>query len=132
MKLLDAWREDVVRLEGTALAEAFNHLDRVWDRLQLFLDNPKIPLDSGHAERQLPGPIVGRNNYRGCRSALGAEVAALFFSLIGTAKNMGIDPHACLLVAVTKATRDRGCVFTPWDYAEHLREIEAEGEWTEG
>ena len=136
VRLLDTWREDVLRPDGTALAEATDHLDRLWSRLLLFLDNPKIPLDSGHAERQIRGPVVGRNNYRGCRSAHGAEVAALFFSLISTAKNMGLDPHAYLLVAVTKALRDRGCVFTPWDYAECLREIEAalatEGESPEG
>ena len=46
------------------------------------------------------------------------------------------NPHAYLLVAVTKAFRDRGSVFTPWDYAECLREIEAalatEGESPEG
>ena len=120
---LDVWRGEVVRLEGTALAQAADHLDRLWSRLQLFLDNPKVPLDSGHAERQIRGPIVGRNNYRGCRSEFGARVAALFFSLISTAKNMGLDPHAYLLVAVTKALRDPGSVFTPWDYAAHLREI---------
>ena len=120
---LDTWRREVLRHEGTALTEATDHLDRLWSRLLLFLDNPKIPLDSGHAERQIRGPVVGRNNYRGCRSEMGARVAALFFSLISTAKNMGIDPAAYLLVAVTKALRDPGSVFTPWDYAEHLREI---------
>lgn len=125
VKLLNVWREEVLRPEGTALAEAVDHLDRVWTRLLLFLDNPKIPLDSGHAERQIRGPVVGRNNYRGCRSPYGAQVAALFFSLICTAKNMGLDPHAYLLAAVTKALRDRDAVFTPWDYAAHLREIEA-------
>jgi len=112
---LDAWRGDVLRLEGTALAEAADHLDRLWTRLLLFLDDPRIPLDSGHAERMIRGPVVGRNNYRGCRSEHGARVAALFFSLISTAKMMGLDPHAYLLAAVTKALRDPGAVFTPWD-----------------
>jgi len=121
---LDAWRREVIRLEGTALTEAADHLDRLWSRLILFLENPKIPLDSGHAERQIRGPIIGRNNYRGCRSEFGARVAALFFSLISTAKNMGLDPHAYLTVAVAKALCDPKSVFTPWDYAAHLREIE--------
>jgi len=117
---LDAWRGDVLRLEGTALAEATDHLDRLWDRLLVFLEDPAVPLDSGHAERQVRGPVVGRNNYRGCRSELGARVAALFFSLISTAKNLGLDPRAYLLAAVTKTLREPGAVFTPWDYAEQL------------
>ena len=120
---LDTWRGEVLRHNGTALTEATDHLDRLWNRLLLFLDNPKIPLDSGHAERQIRGPVVGRHNYRGCRSEFGARVAALFFSLISTAKNMGLDPNAYLLITATKALRDPGSVFTPWDYADHLREI---------
>jgi len=119
VKLLDAWRSDVVRLEGTALAEA---LDRLWSRLLIFLDDPRVPLDTGHAERQIRGPIIGRNNYHGCRSVFGAHVAALFFSLISTAKSMGLDPHAYLLAVVTKALRDPTTVFTPWDYADELAE----------
>jgi len=117
---LKVWRRAVVRLDGTALAEAVDHLDRLWSRLILFLDDPRIPLDSGHAEREIRGPVVGRNNYRGCRSELGARVAALFFSLISTAKNLGLDPHAYLLAAVNKALAQHGAVLTPWDYARQL------------
>ena len=58
---IDAWRRSSVRLAGSALAEALDHLDRLWSRLVLFLDDPRIPLDNGHAERQMRGPIVGRN-----------------------------------------------------------------------
>ena len=64
--------------------------------------------------------MVGRNNYRGCRSELGARVAALFFSLICTAKNLRLDPHAYLLAAVTKAIREPKAVLTPWDYRDQL------------
>lgn len=125
VRKLDEWRRDVVRLEGTALAEAVDHLDRVWARLLLFLDDPRIPMDSGHAERQIRGPVVGRNNYQGCRSEFGARVAALFFSLIATAKGLGLDPAAYLLTAALRAIRIPGSVFTPWDYADSLQ-IEAE------
>lgn len=125
---LEVWRRAVVRLDGTALAEAIDHLDRLWSRLVLFLDDPRIPLDSGHAEREIRGPVIGRNNYRGCRSEYGARVAALFFSLICTAKNLGLDPHAYLLAAVNKALVQQGAVLTPWDYAAQLAAATAAGE----
>lgn len=66
------------------------------------------------------GPVVGRNNYPGCRSELGARVAALFFSLTATAKNLAVDPHAYLVAVAVKALREHGAVLTPWDYAESL------------
>jgi transposase len=118
---LDDCRKALVRLEGTALAEAIDHLDRLWSRLILFLDDPRIPLDSGHAEREIRRPVVGRKNYQGCRSEFGARVAALFFSLISTAKNLGLDPNAYLLAAVNNALAEKGTVTTPWDYADQLR-----------
>ncbi|RME22281.1 MAG: hypothetical protein D6798_16205 [Deltaproteobacteria bacterium] len=117
---LDQWRQDVVRLDGTVLAEAVDHLDCPWTRLLLFLDDPRIPMDNGHAERQIGGPVVGRKNYAGNRSEAGARVAALFFSLIGTARNRGVDPHDYLVTAATRARENLGSVFTPWDYAEAL------------
>lgn len=117
---LDQWRQSVVRLDGTALAEALDHLDRLWSRLLLFLDDPRIPLDNGHAERQIRGPVVGRKNYAGNRSEVGARVAALFFSLIGTARNLGLDPYAYLVAAATHARHNPGAAFTPWDYADAL------------
>jgi transposase len=115
---LDAWRQSVVHLEGTALTDAVKHLDRLWSRLILFLDDPRIPLDNGHAERQVRGPVVGRNNYAGSRSEAGARVAALFFSLIATARNLGLDPNAYLIAAATHARRNPGAAYTPWDQAD--------------
>jgi hypothetical protein len=63
---------------------------------------------------------VGRNNYRGGRSEFGARVAALFFSLISTTNNLGVDPAAYLLAAVNKALAEPGAVMTPADYAAQL------------
>lgn len=117
---LAAWRKGAISLDGTAMAEAIAHLDRTWSRLVLFLDDARIPLDNGHAERQIRGPVVGRNNYQGSRSEAGARAAALFFSLLGSARALGLDPRAYLLAAVRLAMKTPGAALTPWDYAASL------------
>jgi len=119
---LDAWRRQAIRLGGSALAEALDHLDRLWSRLVLFLDDPRIPLDNGHSERQIRGTVVGRKNFQGNRSEEGARVSACFYSLVRSAINLGLDPEAYLLEAVHRAMAEPKTVFLPTDYAAMLRQ----------
>jgi hypothetical protein len=57
----------------------------------LFLENPKIPLDTNGVERALRGVAVGRKNHYGSRSDRGTRVAALSYSLIESAKLCGVE-----------------------------------------
>ena len=78
-----------------------------WSRLTRFVDNPALPLDNNPAERALRGPVVGRKNHYGSRSLRGTQVAALFYSLLESAKLVGIDPAAYLRTAVEAAFAGR-------------------------
>ena len=124
---IDAWRQSTRSLEGTALHEAIAHLDRIWDRLILVLDDPRIPLDNGHAERQQRGPVIGRKNFYGCRSEMGARVAALMFSLILSARNLGLDPAAYLAAAAEQAVLNPEQPLLPTHFAARMA-AEAEAE----
>ena len=124
---LDRWRHAQRPLPGSALDEALNHLDRIWARLLLFLDDPRIPMDNNLAERQVRGPVLGRKNFQGSRSETGTRVAALFYSLLSTCRLMGLDPSAYLLEAVRRATVDRDDVFLPHDFRDMLAEQERTG-----
>jgi hypothetical protein len=53
------------------------------------------------------GPVVGRKNHYGSKSQRGTEVAALFYSLVESAKRVGIDPAKYLRAAAEAAIRDR-------------------------
>jgi hypothetical protein len=57
--------------------------------------------------------VVGRKNHYGSRSKRGTEVAALFYSLIESAKLCGVEPKAYLLRATSAALRDLGTVTLP-------------------
>jgi transposase len=64
---------------------------------------PEHPLDNNATERALRGPVVGRKNHYGSRSRRGTEVAALFYTLLESAKLAGVDPRAYLRAAVHAA-----------------------------
>ena len=68
----------------------------------------RVPLDNNASERALRGPVVGRKNHYGSRSRRGTEVAALFYSLLETAKLCGVDPKAYLRAAALATLRGEG------------------------
>ncbi len=56
----------------------------------------------------LRGVAVGRKNHHGSRSERGTRVAALFYSLIESAKLCGVEPRAYLREATLRAVRNPG------------------------
>jgi hypothetical protein len=85
---------------GDALDRAIKYMSRRWSKLTRFLDDPIIPLDNNAAERALRGPVVGRRNHFGSKSKRGTEVAAVFYSLLESAKLVGIRPDLYLRACV--------------------------------
>ncbi len=58
---------------------------------------------------------MGRKNHYGSRSKRGTEVAALFYSLIESAKLCSVEPKQYLLRATRAALGDRTAVTLPRD-----------------
>ena len=77
---------------GQAIRYALGH--RV--ELSAFLGDPRIGLDNNPTERALRGPVVGRKNHYGSKSKAGTEAAAIYYSLLETAKLQGVNPDAYL------------------------------------
>ena len=100
---------------GSELRKAINYMFGLWSGLTLFLDDPAVSLDNNGTERALRGPVIGRKNHYGSRSERGTRVAALFYSLIETAKLCGVDPRDYLLRAARVAIDNPGAVLLPHD-----------------
>lgn len=107
------WAMEQRPLPRSDLGEAVIYLFNHWDGLTLFLKDPRVPLDNNPAERGLRGVVVGRKNHYGSRSKRGLQVAALFYSLIETAKLCGLDPKGYLLLAARIAIQTPGTVTLP-------------------
>lgn len=108
-----AWAHRQRALPESSLGKAIASMLGLWPGLTRFLADPRIPLDNNATERGLRGVVVGRKNHYGSRSRRGTEVAALFYSLIESAKLCGVEPKAYLLQAVRAALANPGTVTLP-------------------
>ena len=103
---IQAWCVAVACTPGSRLAKAIEYMSGRWSRATLFLEHPGIPLDNNGAERALRGLVVGRKNHYGSRSKRGTEVAAVFHTLVESAKLAGVDPAAYIKAVAEAALAD--------------------------
>ena len=78
------------------LAIAIRYAMSRWKALTRFAANGIIEIDNNGAERALRSVALGRKNYLFAGSDAGGERAAAIYSLVGSAKLLGIDPQAYL------------------------------------
>ena len=111
---MKAWLWSQATLKTLSIGNAAAYTLDNWDRLTRFVSNAKVPLDNNATERGIRGPVVGRRNHFGSKSERGTEVAAVFYSLLETAKLAGADPAKYLRQAVLADAR--GEAFLPADF----------------
>jgi transposase len=100
-------------LPESALGKAIRYTLDLWPGLTAFLTEPALPLDTNHVERGLRALAIGRKNHYGSRSERGTRVAALFYSLIESAKLVGVEPAAYLAEATRRAIAVPGTITLP-------------------
>lgn len=100
---IQTWLAEQRFLPGSDFGKAVQYLHRHWAGLTVFLNEPAVPIDNNRTERGFRGPAIGRNNFYGSKSRQGTEVAAIFYSLVETAKLNGVDPKQYLKVALAAA-----------------------------
>jgi transposase len=113
---IKAWALSQKALPDSTFRKALEYMLELWNGLTVFLHNPRVPLDNNHVERQMRDVVLGRKNHYGSKSQRGTEVAALFYSLIETAKLRGEDPGDYLLRAARAAIENPGTVTLPQGY----------------
>ena len=113
LESIQQWAQAQRGLPRSDFGKAVRYMMERWLTLQVFVENPLVPLDNNHAERALRGPVVGRKNHYGSRSERGTKVAALFYTLCETAKLQGVEPRTYLLKAAYVVIEQPGTVLLP-------------------
>lgn len=78
------------------LTKALNYVLSREAALRVFLEDPLVPMDTNHLEREIRPIPLGRKNWMFCWSELGAEHVGIIQSLISTCKLQGVNPHVYL------------------------------------
>ena len=104
LPLLDKFRDWLRKTCATAealtddlVSKAIHYLLSRWDAAVLYISDGSLPMDNGADEREIRPLKLGLKNYLFCASEVGAEAAAVFYSLIHSAKMQGIHPYYYLL-----------------------------------
>jgi transposase len=95
---LRAWLRDSHALLSvkSPLAGAIQYTLTRWTALTRFVEDGAIEIDNNAAERAIRALVLGRRNYLFAGSDAGGETAARLYSLIGTCRLNGVDPHRYL------------------------------------
>jgi transposase len=120
---LETWmKSERARLSRHAdPAKAFDYMLTRWPAFTRFLDDGRICLSNNAAERALRGVALGRKSWMFAGSDAGGERAAVFYSLIVTARLNNIDPQAWLadvLARIADHPINRLKEFLPWNWCK--------------
>jgi transposase len=105
------------------LAGAIQYTLTRWTALTRYVDDGRIEVDNNAAERAIRALVLGRRNYLFAGSDAGGETAARLYSLIGTCRLNGIDPHVYLkyvLERIAEHPINRIDELLPWRVAGQL------------
>jgi transposase len=121
----EAWlRERLPTLSAKSdTTKAINYALNQWQALLLYCEHGIAEIDNNSAERALRSVALGRKNFLFMGADSGGDRAAAMYTLIGTAKLNGIDPHAYLrhvLTHIADHPANRIDELLPWNVAATL------------
>ena len=114
---LRAWALQQRGLPKGGLRKAVDYMLSLWPGLTTFLDDPNIEIHNNGTERALRGMVLGRKNHYGSRSVRGTQVAAIYYTLVESAKLCGIDPQAYIRTVAARTIEEPGSVLLPCNYS---------------
>lgn len=101
----------------SGIARGFNYFLKNFEGLTACLRDQRIPLDNNASERLLRSHVIGRKTWYGTHSKVGAETAAIHFTLIETCKLNRINPRAYYTSLLNSLHAGKGA-FTPYQWSK--------------
>jgi len=89
--------EEGVLLPSNPYTKAASYAAEREAALRVFLDQPGVPLDTNHVERELRSVAIGRKNWMFCTTEVGAKYLGYVRTLLSTCRLQGVDPFTYLV-----------------------------------
>lgn len=83
-------------IPNTPIHKAIAYTLHRFKQLRIYVSDGMLEIDNNFTERQIRSIAIGRKNYMFAGSHRAGERAAIIYSLLGTCKLQGIDPHQWL------------------------------------
>ncbi len=96
---------------NSATAKAISYLLKRWDNFSRYTERGDLQMSNNAAERALRKAALGRKNFLFVGNERGGEAAAIYYSLIETAKANGIEPTQWLQNALRELPKRKGSCF---------------------
>jgi transposase-like protein len=93
--------------------------------LRVFLEDPRVPIDTNHLEREIRPIALGRRNYLFCWSEIGAQYVGIIQSLLRTSRLQGVDAYTYLVDVLQRVENHPARevhLLTPRLWKEHFDE----------
>ena len=104
------------------LGKAAHYTRSQWQWLIRYLEDGRLEISNNRAERSIKPFVMSRKNFLFANTPSGAKASAIYFSLIETAKENGLDPYRYLTwILRTAPTLD----ITDCDQVERLLPVNA-------
>ena len=81
----------------SALGKALHYLLEQQIYLERYLEDGRLDLSNNHAERSIKPFVMGRKNWLFANTPAGANVSAMLYSVIETAKENNLNPYKYLM-----------------------------------
>jgi transposase len=122
---LAAWLDaQLQRIPGKSeLAGAIRYARSRWQALTRYCDDGRVEISNNAAENAIRPIVLGRKNWLFAGSDNGGERAAIFYTIIRTAKLNGIEPEAYLRDLFTRIGEhpiNRIDELLPWNTAQSV------------
>lgn len=97
------WIESLAVLPNTLLGKAVNYAQSQRRYLERYLLDGRLEISNNRAERSIKPFVIGRKNWIFANTPNGAKASAIYYSLIESAKENGLNPFEYLSWIFTNA-----------------------------
>lgn len=97
------WIESLAVLPKTLLGKAVHYAKSQRKYLERYLLNGRLEISNNRAERSIKPFVLGRKNWIFCNTPSGAKASAIYYSLIVSAIENGLNPFEYLKWILTNA-----------------------------